>query len=249
MIDPVQRACERFAPELESYKERKIFTPREINKIVETRRLHEMKINKTARKARDFYRYTESEKVLEKLRNQRISKSCTDMAETDRILSQNIVSIYKRALHHFDEPIFLKELAEYCVKKRLYEDMKEFMATLCLKKPADTDLWIYCARKLEEINDIESARILFLKGEGVNKSTRLLIEFFRFECAYMEKVVQMNEELGIEDEDDIGSGEAAREIFKRLRETGSEEEISECIEIAGRFGQDFERRLIQSVDK
>lgn len=234
MIDRIQQTLEGLAPELEDYAKRRIFTSREISKIIETRRRFESKLQRSNKKLEDFMQYVESEKKLEKVRNRRIEKSHATVSETDVLLSKNIIRVYKLALHRFSEPIIVKDFAEYCIKRKYYAEMKDTFAAKCLKNLRDTDLIIFCAQKLWEVDDIENARNLFLKILGVSRDARLLVEFFRLECAYAEKINKINRELGIEEEEkgDIEKGEVAMVIFRSLVRNANENEIQECVEIS-----------------
>lgn len=234
MIDRVQQALERLAPELESYAQRKIFTPKEVSKIIETRRRFESKLQRPSKRLEDFLQYIESEKKLEKVRNRRIERAQAAAADTDAMLSRNVVAVYQRALHRFSEPIVVKDFAEYCIRRKHYAEMKETLTTKCMKGLRNTDLVVFCAQKLWEASDMENARALFLKTAAVNRDTRLLVEFFRLECAYAEKINRINQELGVEEDerDDIERGEVAMVVFRSLVAGASEREIEECVEIS-----------------
>lgn len=234
MIDRVQQILEGLAPEMDDYSKRKIFTRKEISKIIETRRTFENKLQRSQKKLEDFLQYIESEKKLEKVRNRRILLARNTHAGTEDLLPRNILSIYTKALHHFTEPILMKEFSEFCIRRKFYEEMKKVFLKTCLRRLGDSDLWIYCAQKLWEVNDIESARNMFLQCTGVNRDRRLLVEFFRLECAYSERINELNRELGIEEEDkdEIEKGEVAFVIFKSLYPVGKENEIEECIGIS-----------------
>lgn len=234
LIDRIQQTLESLAPELEDYRKRKVFTSKEIERIIETRRRFESKIHRGKKQLADFMQYIESEKKLERLRNRRIEQAQASFSETDTLLTKNILRIYRAALHRFEEPIVMKEFSEYCVRRKCYQEMKDVFAKECLRRPCDTDLLVFCAQKLWEVDDVERARSLFLKFAGVNGDLRLLVEFFRLECAYAARVNAINEELGIEDneKDDIERGEVAMVIFKALAEKTRGKEIEECLEIS-----------------
>lgn len=73
MIDRTQQILENLAPELDDYFQRKIFSAKEITKIIDTRRAYENKLQRSNKKLEDFLQYAESEKKLEKMRNKRIN--------------------------------------------------------------------------------------------------------------------------------------------------------------------------------
>lgn len=234
MIDRVQRALETFAPELASYKNRKIFKDSQINKIIENRRRFESKIQRSSKRLTDFLEYAHSEMKLEKIRNKKVAEIGAGLEETDLILENNIFKIYENAIHHFDEPILLKEFSEYCIKKKATEKMKTVFANKCLKNTKDTDLWVYCAQQLCLIDDNDGARNLFLKAISINSNPQLYIEFFRFECLFAHKLNLINQELGVDedDKDDIEKGEVAMAILKTILDKFGNEYQSELIEIS-----------------
>lgn len=234
MIDKVQRMLERMAPELSSYRKRQIFEKCQIDKIIENRRKYENKLQRAQKRLSDYLSYAESERKLEKLRNKRISRLGTGLEETDMLLQQNIISIYSRAMHYFDDQKLLVDFSEYCIRRRCYEEMKSAFATKCLKNLADTDLWIFCAQRLWEIDDVDGARSIFMKSVGANPDSRIYVEFFRLECLYSQKINKINEELGVceEDKDGIEKGEIAAAVFGEMLGRSSEREIEECLEIS-----------------
>lgn len=234
MIDGVQRTLEWMADELESYKNRRIFTHKQIQKIIENRRRFENKLQRANKKISDFIQYADSEKNLEKLRNKKIAELGIGFEESDMILQSNIIRIYEKAIHYFNEPILMKDFSEYCIKKKAFTEMKETFSRKCLKHSIDTDLWVFCAQKLWEIDDVDGARSIFMKGTGVNNDIRLNVEFFRFECLYAAKLNKINEELGVEEEDkdDIEKGQIALVVFGDLLKKAGEKDIDECIEIS-----------------
>lgn len=235
MADKIDQRMSMLAPEIAGYKERNLFTPKEIQKIITMRRVHECKIHRRKKNLHDFVAYIESEKKFEKLRNRRIKKAHASHLETDSILIKNIMSIYKWALYLFKEKGLVSEFADFCIEKKLLDDMKEVMGELCLKNPTDVDLWIFFAEKLWEINDIESARNTFIKCTGVNSdNNRVFVEFFRLECAYAEKINRINKEMGIsvDEKDEIETGEIAMAIFKEIYTRFGTTDIDECMSIA-----------------
>lgn len=250
MIDKVQRALEWMAPELESYKNRKIFTQKQIQRIIENRRRFENKLQRTSKKLSDFLAYAESEKNLEKTRNKKISELGIGLEETDMILQANIIKTYEKAAHYFNEPIVLKDLSDYCIKRKAFDDMKSIFAKKCLKYSTNTDLWVFCAQKLWEIDDVDGARSLFMKSNGVNHDPRLYVEFFRFECLYASKLNKINEELGVdeEDKDEIEKGKIALVVFENLVGKVTEKEIQQCFEIS-KLVPGLEEQMLKVIER
>ncbi|KAI5152018.1 U3 small nucleolar RNA-associated protein 6 [Enteropsectra breve] len=250
MIDRVQQNLERLAPELDDYKRRKIFTAKEISKIVDMRRVFETRISSSVKRMHDYLEYIEYEKKLLKLRNRRIIKQNAIHSENDVLLYRNILAIYRKALFRFPEPYIVKEFADYCVKRKFLDEMKETLAELCLKSTKDSDLWIFCAQKLWEAGDIDSARNVFIKAFAINDSIRLYIEFFRLEVLYAEKINAINKEIGIEEGDkgDVEEGEVALLVLQEFCSRLKENEKNKILEIAAVI-PGLKEKIITLIDK
>lgn len=234
MIDRVQQTLEGLAPELEDYAKRKIFSEKEIARIVETRRRFETRLQRSERRLEDFLQYAESERKLESLRNRRIKKSNVPCAPTDSLLTRNILGIYGSALRHFREPVVIRDFAEYCIKRHCHDEMRAVFAERCRCSAGDVDLWVFCAQKLWEIGDMAGARSLFLNAVSVNTGPRLLTEFFRLEVLYAAKAAAVSAELGVppSERDAVESGDVALAVFQSLAPGASEDVLAECLEIA-----------------
>lgn len=250
MIEYVQKALENMAPELDSYYRRHIFKKSQIDKIVENRRRFENQLLRNKKRCNDYLAYIESELKLEKTRNKIIHQLGTGFEETDLLLQKNIISIYKRALHYFNDNCLLEGLVEYCIKRKCYEEMKDIFSTKCLKNVSNVDLWIFCAMKCWEIDDIDGARSMFLKLTAIKPSARTFMAFFNFECLYSQKINKLNEELGVEEEDkdDIERGEIAFAIFKEMmiKDRLKKEDIEKCIEIS-KIIPELKNKIIEYV--
>lgn len=234
MIDRVQRTLELMAPELAGYRSREIFTEREIEKIIENRRRFEGRLQRPSKRVADFLEYARSETRLEKIRNRRIARLGTGLEETDLQLQRNVMRIYEGAMHSFDEPVVVKEFSEYCAKKKAGDRMKQALASKCLKRLRDTDLWVFCAQQLWQADDADGARCLFMKGVSVNGDARLHVEFFRFECLFAVRLDEVNRELGVDEEerDDIERGAIALAVLQSILEKFGDRHKAECLEIA-----------------
>jgi U3 small nucleolar RNA-associated protein 6 len=206
MTERVQLNLERMIPELEEYKNRGVFNTSELQKIINTRKKHEFRLQRFDKKLLDIIRYIESESTLESIRDKRIKKKNLSLSYYDKRISERIIKLYRDALFRFDDKKIIVMFAEYSIKKKLRSEMKDVFASYCLKNAGDAELWIYCASKLFEIEDVDSSRAMFLKGIRLNPQyMKLRVEFFRMEVFYIKKVFELNKSLGIEDEnpDDI----------------------------------------------
>lgn len=237
MTERVQLSMERMIPELEDYKNRGIFSAHELRKIIETRKKHESRLQRPEKRLLDFIRYIKSECTLERIRDKRLREKNANASLHDMSISNKIVDLYKNALYRFNDPKIIAQFSTYAVKKRMYGEMKDVFAECCTRNPQDVELWIYCATKLLEIDDVESSRAMFLKGLRMNaKSSRIRIEFFRMEVVYVEKMEALNREMGLDDDDkdDIERGELAFAVFLEYFDSSciSRDGLDEILEIS-----------------
>jgi U3 small nucleolar RNA-associated protein 6 len=236
MADKVQISMERMVLELEDYRNRGIFSPTELEKIIETRRKYEFRLQRPDKKLLDFVRYIKSECILEQIRDKRLRQRKADASLCDRYISKKIVELYRGALYRFNDPKIITQFTQYAMKKRMHGEMKTVFAEHCSRNPGDAELWIYCAHKLFEIDDIESARAMFLKGLRMNsRNAKIRIEMFKMEIKYVEKLEIMNREMGLgeEDKDEVERGELAFAVFLDYYNCcGDEKGLKEILDIS-----------------
>lgn len=234
MIDRVQQILEDLAPELNSYLKRNLFSEKEISKIIDTRRSFEQKLMRNTKKLDYYLDYIDSELKLEKIRNNRILKYNLFPVETDKLLEKNILTIYQRGLAHFVDIPIMRGFVDFCISRGFQDEMKASFKKLSLNHIDNPDLWFFFSQTLWEINDVSAARNILLQYISLNKyKNKTLVELFRLECLYTEKLVRTKNELGIDDSEKLPGekGESALIVFKNILELGKSN-INECIEIS-----------------
>lgn len=206
MADKVQYNMEKMVSELESYRRFEIFTEEEIKEIIEIRRVHEYRLQRCSKRLVDYLRYIKYEIELEQ-RKEGIKKTkFIGGAQHVFVTSHRILSLFRVALRKFpDDKALFVQLVEYAMSKKLYDDLKLLFGEYCLRNMRDVDLWIFCAGKLLEMGDVDSARVTMQKGIRANPmNTRIKLEYFRLEVLHMvemEKLAEQHELLGTEAED------------------------------------------------
>ncbi|WUR03077.1 U3 small nucleolar RNA-associated protein 6 (UTP6) [Vairimorpha necatrix] len=201
MTERVQLNLERMIPELEEYKNRGVFSTVECQKIIHTRKKHEFRLQRFDKKLLDILRYIESETLLETIRDKRIKKKNLNISYYDKKITEKIIKLYKEALFRFTDKKIIVKFTEYAIKKEMHADLKDVYASYCLKNTGDAELWIYCAVKLYEIDDVDSSRAMFFKGIRLNPEYhKLRVEFFRMEVLHILRVMETNIKFGIEEE-------------------------------------------------
>ncbi|KAL0265906.1 UNVERIFIED_CONTAM: hypothetical protein PYX00_011623 [Menopon gallinae] len=238
--DRVQSSMEKMVPELESYRRFDVFTEEEINDIVETRRIHEYRLQRCSKQLVDYLRYIQYEMDLEQrkdaIKKEKFIGATHHVFET----SHRIVSLFRAALQKFpqDKALFV-QFVEYAMSRKHYDDLKLFFGGYCLRNMRDVDLWIFCAGKLLEMGDADSARVMMQKGIRANPgSPKIKLEYFRLEVLHMEEMLRLREEPDIlcpaaadEDEDAIPFLVFC-DLYKKHPKCS---EVSEALSIASRF--------------
>ncbi|TBU18382.1 hypothetical protein CWI42_080020 [Ordospora colligata] len=217
MAERIQLSMERMILELEDYKNRGIFSSHELRKIVETRKKHELRLQRSEKKLLDFVRYIKSECMLEKIRDKRMSEKNANTSLYDTSISKKIVELYRSALYRFNDPKIISQFTAYVIEKKMHCEMKNVFAECCSRTPLDAELWIYCAMKLFSVGDLEGSRAMLLKAIRMNnKNSRIRIEFFRMEVTNIAKIQTANKEIGFEDDekDDVERDELALAVFQ-----------------------------------
>lgn len=231
----VHEIIKNMGTELNSYKVRKIFTPKEIQDIIINRKKYELKLQRTKKNLSDCVNYIKHEKKILKKRNKAMEKKCISVEKSDEELLRNIVRIYNRAFNTFEAKELIKEYADFCIKIGFIEEMKDMLTKQLLKNAKDEDLWIFSSRKFWEVEDIESARNMLMKGMSVVENKKVMyVEFFKLEVMYADKSARFNREMGVDKKDygEIENGEIAVEMFKEVVQKCTELEVQQCLRLS-----------------
>ncbi|ORD93400.1 UTP6 [Enterospora canceri] len=231
----VYETVKRMTPELAGYKERKIFSGEEVQKIMEARKRYEMRLQRTKKNVADFINYVNSEMKLLKKRNKIIEKKSIMREDTDKMLETNILHIYMRGFRHFDDSKMFKQFGEFCVKHNFIEEMKSVFERQLLMHSKDVEYWLYCTRQFKQIEDIESARNTLLRGlDVVEDKNELYVEFFKTEVEYAAKLMRFNREMGVAEEDygRVERGEIALDFFREIAANCTNVEVAQSLKIS-----------------
>lgn len=231
----VHKIIQSMSLELNSYKQRKIFTPLETQNIQEKRMKYEMKMQRLKKNLSDYQNYIKSECKLLKSREKKKENKGIPTETIDENLEKNILRIYRKAFRQFSDKELLIEFSEFCVRRGFNDILKEVMSEQLLKHTQDEEMWIFAAKKLWEIQDIESARNALIKGLGIVEQKKLLmVEFFKLEVAYADKLRRFNRDLGVKPEDfgSVENGDVAFELFKEIATNYTDVEVKQCLRIS-----------------
>lgn len=239
MADRVQFNMERMAEELERYRKFEIFSPGELRDIIETRRRHEYRIQRSQKQLGDYLRYIKYEMDLEAKKEEAHRNKFVGNTNWSLAITHRIVRLFKEALGRFpaDAMLFV-QFVEYAMEKELYDDLKHFVAKYCLMNVGNVDVWIFCGSKLLETGDFNGARVLMQKGMRAHPANRKIkLEYFRMEVVYMEEMLKMNEEIGLSSADagEVEEGALPYLVFCDLHGTDPGcYEVGEMLEVAAK---------------
>ncbi|KAM0678421.1 hypothetical protein BDAP_001137 [Binucleata daphniae] len=212
MFEKVQFNLEKCLAELHKYKKLQILSENELKKVVETRKSYEYKTMRSQKVLLDFIEYIEYEKMLEKI----IKKRNINQKVKLEYITKRILNIYKLAIKHFNDERIIKMYVEYAMKKQKINNIKRFITSYMMKNPTNIDFVIYAADLCIQIDEIEMAKIIFLKSMRMNKyEKRLYYEFFRLELQNISKYVAINKEIGIRKDVDMSVCNNIIEQYKK----------------------------------
>jgi U3 small nucleolar RNA-associated protein 6 len=137
-------------------------------------------------------------------------------------------------------------MVKYGIKRKLYGMVKDSFMNHCTRNPLDVDLWIFCASKCFEMDDVESARTIFQRGIRMNQNdAKIWLEFFRMEILYIEKMLKINEEAGVSgmEKSVVEKGEVPFLIFKGLFDLKKDSEELKEMEKLSRSHPELNQRI------
>lgn len=240
MADRVQYNMEKMVSELESYRRFGIFTEKEIKEIIEVRRTHEYRLQRNRKQLVDYLRYITYEMELEQRKEDIKRTKFIGCAHHVFSTSHRIFSLFKAALSKFpkDKALFV-QLVEYAMCKKLYGNLKLLFGEHCLRNVRDVDLWIFCASKLLEMGDVDSARVTMQKGIRTNPgNTKIKLEYFRLEVIHMDEMMKLAEQHvlpGAETEDTDECTIPLLVFCDLYKKHPQCSEVSEALDIASNF--------------
>lgn len=255
MADKVQYNMEKMVSELESYRRFEIFTEEEIKEIIEVRRTHEYRLQRCSKQLVDYLRYIKYEIELEQRKDDIKRTKFIGSACHIFVTSYRIFSLFKAALMKFpDDKALFVQLVDYAMNKKLYDDLKLFFGKYCLRNVRDVDLWIFCAGKLLEMGDVDSARVTMQKGIRANPgSTKIKLEYFRLEVLHMEEMAKLTEQqelLNTEEENADACAIPLLVFCDLYKKHPACREVSEALDIASNFERlDAKIRLFLEKEK
>ncbi|CCH46381.1 U3 small nucleolar RNA-associated protein [Wickerhamomyces ciferrii] len=193
-------------PELEDLIKKGLFEKNEITMIMRRRTDFEHRINSRGSKARDYLKYVDFEKNLEKLRKKRYNRlSSVGLINTKPSISdwaseRRILFILDRGVQKFPNEFQLWEtLLQFAKEQKLFKKIYKIYTNLLQLHPTSINSWISAANfEYEYVGSAKNARILFQKGLRFNKdSKKLWLSYTIFELSYINKLINRRKILGL----------------------------------------------------
>ncbi|KAK2629005.1 hypothetical protein QTJ16_002108 [Diplocarpon rosae] len=198
--DKARFYLEQAVPQLQEFKEKRIFSEDEIRQLVKKRSDFEHRVLARGSTPVEFARYAAWEIVLENLR----AKRCKRMkikGSTTHTGQARIFKIFDRGTqkHPGDVALWLSYL-EYAKQVKATKKFKTILTAAIRLHPLKAELWLYAARwSLEAEADMKEARSYMSRGARFcTRSKNLWIEWAKLEMIYLAKIALRRKILGID---------------------------------------------------
>lgn len=197
---------EQSIPELDDLLKKGLFEKEEITHIIKKRTDFEHRIASRGSKSRDYLKYIEFEKNLEKLRKKRyvrlntVGLVNTKPSISDWSQSRRILFIFDRSIKKFPNDLLLWEnYLIYLKSEKLFKKIYKVYNQLLKLHPNSIESWIDAASfEFNVIGSAKNARILYQKSLRFNNdSIKLWLSYFTFELNYISKLLSRRQILGL----------------------------------------------------
>ncbi|SZF05430.1 unnamed protein product [Blumeria hordei] len=194
--DKARFYLERSVPQLQEFKEKKIFTGEEIRNIVKKRSDFEHKILGRGTRPVDFARYAAWEMGLEELRKKRCKR--LNIKSTAYGGQSRIIRIFDRGTkkHPGDVALWLSYL-DYTRACKAIKKFRAIMTSVIRLHPTKPELWILAAKYTWESEaDINGARSFMQRGTRFcTNNSEIWIEYAKLEMIYLAKITNRSKTL------------------------------------------------------
>ncbi|XP_014681245.1 PREDICTED: U3 small nucleolar RNA-associated protein 6 homolog [Priapulus caudatus] len=220
MAEFVQKSLEEILPELEQMKRVKLFSQKEIKKIIKKTSDYEYKLRRKTKCKEDFLNYAQYEITLLSLIKKRRARLGYHFKkeEIDYPLIHRIHRLFRYCEQRFSEDVkvWLSHI-EFCKKVNQRTSVGNMFTHMLQRHSGNPQLWILAAKwEFEEENSTEKARELLQRGLRFHPTTRKLwLEYYRMELLAAEQVRKRREVLGIEELKDANSSDAVDDVIMR----------------------------------
>jgi len=201
MADKVDSLLEKMTDELLFYQDEGIFTEKEVQKIVKTRRNQEYQLQRKDAQVTYFIDSIGFEKKLDKLKSQRkkqLSKTVKVDFRHDNAIKRRVMHLYDRACRKYRQnKILWKEYLYYLIRSNSMQKFNRVASAAVQIHPDCLDFWLIAAyAELDVKGNLFSSRNLMLQALKVNDSKpRFYTEYLKFEVIFLDKLMQRRKVL------------------------------------------------------
>lgn len=240
-MSKVRFFLEKSIPELEDLQKKGVFTKSEITMLMRKRTDFEQRITGRGARPRDFLKYVEWEKNVERLRLKRLERLHIEHGgPLEHASMRRRLFVLERAVNKFpaENDLWLTYL-DVARENGAIKVIYEVYSKLLQLQPTNIDAWLSAAKfEFEENSNALGARLLFQRGLRLNsESTRLWLAYCQFELTYVAKLLARRKLLGLTSEQ-----AQAADMEQERKEKTTEEEL-QADEIA--LPDDDEKTLTQ----
>ena len=207
MADQVHRLLEAMVPELEDYKRRNLFTPAELQSIVQQRTQFEYRLQRRLPLLADYLLYIQYELNLNALRRKRRRRLLSSPSSltpvksslSDHAILSRVCFLFERALRrfHLSLPLwhqyvhFLRSSASHRLLARVFPRMHSL-------HPHSIPLWLLEASYHMSEGNTLAMRATLQRALRLNPDApQLWLRFFAWEVEYIAKVMERKRVLGL----------------------------------------------------
>lgn len=229
-MSKVRYLLEKGIPELEDLQKKGVFTKSEITMLMRKRTDFEQRITGRGARPRDYLKYNEWEKNVERLRLKRLERLHIEHGgPLEHASMRRRLFVLERAVTKFpgENDLWLAYL-ETARENGAIKVIYEVYSKLLQLQPTNIDAWLSAAKyEFEENANAQGARLLFQRGLRLNsESTRLWLAYCQFELTYVAKLLARRKLLGLNSEQDQAADMAQERKEKTADEDLKADEIA-----------------------
>ncbi|KAL0220747.1 hypothetical protein RCL1_000601 [Eukaryota sp. TZLM3-RCL] len=174
----VQQQLELMAPELNDYRDKRIFSEHEIRTIIDRRSYHELSMRKRPPTKGDFLHAIRYELNLDESRQSRKKDLSLHVCPSDFAITQRIFSLFHRATLRFSGDQTLWEAyISYCLRKGAFKRISYVFGKALALHPHSLSLWLLAAQfELTVQHSPTAARAIYKNALLSNPLSTVLYE-------------------------------------------------------------------------
>ena len=195
MAETALMRLEEMLPEATYFIEKEVFTRPEMKKIMDERRVLELRINSRAVSLKDFMSYINHEIKIEcdrrdRYENMKILKSQT----RDFAIVQRIHSLFSRCVARYSSDVALwQKYIEFCSTSGSSNALSKVVMNAIKRHPRVASFRVIAANRELEQGGLIAARKLLMRAVRIKTDDRLMVwqQLFKLECAALHRMITM----------------------------------------------------------